>query len=98
MPKKARLNLTVIPDFKRKANKLARERRRSVSALFEDLIDEEWQRTGKAAAAAGKKSRKKPPPPTIGFFTREGRILFRRKTATVTAKDRRHEFGRSDRR
>jgi hypothetical protein len=28
MPKKARLNLTVIPDFKRKANKLARERRR----------------------------------------------------------------------
>jgi hypothetical protein len=47
MPKKARLNLTILPDFKRKANKLASERRRSVSALFEDLIESELQRAGK---------------------------------------------------
>ena len=75
MPRKARLNLTVIPDFKRKANKLARERRRSVSALFEDLIEEEWQRAGKPAAGTGKKSRKKPPPEAIGFHAKRKNLV-----------------------
>jgi hypothetical protein len=74
MPKKARLNLTVIPDFKRKANKLARERRRSVSALFEDLIEEEWKRAGKPGP--GKKSPKKTPvPEPIGFHARRKNLI-----------------------
>lgn len=78
MPKKTRLNLTVIPDFKRKANKLARERRRSVSALFEDLIEEEWKRAGKpTAAAAGKKKlpEKTPPSEPIGFHARRKNLI-----------------------
>jgi hypothetical protein len=44
---KDRLNLTVLPDFKEKAAELASKRRRSISALFEDLIDEEWKREKK---------------------------------------------------
>ena len=86
MPKKARLNLTVIPDFKRKANKLARERRRSISALFEDLIEEEWQRAGKPAAGTGKKSRKKTPPGTIGFFNARKKNLVSAKNGNGNGK------------
>ncbi|MEY2500564.1 MAG: hypothetical protein QOI07_898 [Verrucomicrobiota bacterium] len=49
MSQKERLNLTVRDDFKSKASKLADKRRRSISALFEDLIDEEWNRTARSA-------------------------------------------------
>jgi predicted transcriptional regulator len=48
MSRKERLNLTVRDDFKNKAATLAEKRRRSISALFEDLIDEEWERTGRS--------------------------------------------------
>lgn len=44
METKKRLNLTVRPDFKEQAKQLAKARRRSVSALFEDLIEAEWKR------------------------------------------------------
>jgi hypothetical protein len=41
---KGPLNLTVEKEFKKKAGRLARERRRSISGLFEDLIEEEEER------------------------------------------------------
>ena len=44
MSDKKRLNLTVVEDFKVKALVLASKRSRSVSGLFEDLIEEEWNR------------------------------------------------------
>jgi hypothetical protein len=44
MSEKERLNLTVRDDFKRKAAELASKRRRSVSGLFEDLVEQEWSR------------------------------------------------------
>jgi hypothetical protein len=42
--KKERLDLTVRGDFKKKAAELAERRRRSISGLFEDLIEEEARR------------------------------------------------------
>jgi hypothetical protein len=44
---KVRLDLTVQHRFKEDARKLARERRRSISGLFEDLIEEEKVRQKK---------------------------------------------------
>ncbi len=44
MRKKERLDLTVRGDFKKKAAELAGRRRRSISGLFEDLIEEEARR------------------------------------------------------
>jgi hypothetical protein len=44
---KVRLDLTVQRKFKDDARKLARERRRSISGLFEDLIEEEMVRQKK---------------------------------------------------
>jgi len=41
---KRKLNLTVHSDVKRKARRLARQRYRSVSSLFEVLIDKEHAR------------------------------------------------------
>jgi len=38
---KERLDLTVQPKFKKLARQLAKKRRRSISALFEDLVEEE---------------------------------------------------------
>jgi predicted transcriptional regulator len=45
---KQRLDLTVTEEFKKKAKRLARKRRRSISALFEDLIESEVEREKKA--------------------------------------------------
>jgi hypothetical protein len=42
--KKERIDLTVERKFKEMARKLAKQRRRSVSGLFEDLIEEEMER------------------------------------------------------
>ena len=42
--KKERIDLTVERKFKDMARKLAKRRRRSVSGLFEDLIEEEMER------------------------------------------------------
>jgi hypothetical protein len=39
------LNLTVAPDAKERAKELAKKTRRSLSSLFETLVDEEWERT-----------------------------------------------------
>ena len=44
---KVRLDLTVQQKFKDMARKLAKERRRSISGLFEDLIEEEMTRQKK---------------------------------------------------
>ena len=38
--KKEKLNLSVREEFKRLAERLAKERRRTVSALFEDLLEQ----------------------------------------------------------
>jgi hypothetical protein len=44
---KVRLDLTVQHEFKEIARVLARKRRRSISGLFEDLIEEEMIRQKK---------------------------------------------------
>jgi hypothetical protein len=49
--KKVRLDLTVRRDFKKKAAELAERRRRSISGLFEDLIEEEARRVEEKNAA-----------------------------------------------
>lgn len=59
MNRKERLNLTVRDDFKTKAAKLADQRRRSISALFEDLIDEEWERAEMPRNHSGQKGKAK---------------------------------------
>jgi len=45
--RKVRLDLTVQEQFKRFARELAKGRRRSISGLFEDLIEEEMIRQKK---------------------------------------------------
>lgn len=61
---KETLNLTVRANFKRRAAELAKRRRRSISGLFEDLVEEEASRlsdsirlrpTGSKPPAAGSK-------------------------------------------
>lgn len=42
-PKKKKLNLTVAPEKKRRAVTLAELDNRSVSSLFETLVDEAWE-------------------------------------------------------
>jgi hypothetical protein len=44
---KARLDLTIDPRIKEDARKMARERRRSISGLFEDLVVAEKERQKK---------------------------------------------------
>lgn len=41
---RVKINLTTHPDIRAWAEELSRKRRRSVSQLFEDLIDQEWLR------------------------------------------------------
>lgn len=41
---RGKLNLTIHPEIRNYADELSRKRRRSVSQLFEDLIEAEWQR------------------------------------------------------
>jgi hypothetical protein len=41
---KKKLNLTIDPDIRAAAEAMATRRRRSLSQLFEDLIEAEWDR------------------------------------------------------
>jgi hypothetical protein len=41
---KRKLNLTIDPDIRAAAEAMANRRRRSLSQLFEDLIEAEWDR------------------------------------------------------
>jgi len=64
MPRKAdpnrklreKMNLTIHPEIRDFADQLAFKRRRSVSQLFEDLVEAEWHRMQAAMAQT-------PPPP-----------------------------------
>jgi len=47
-PIKQKLNLTISPDARRKARRLARKQRRSLSTLFEHLIDKEYEKASKS--------------------------------------------------
>ena len=59
MPRKAdpnrklrgKMNLTIHPEIRTFADELALKRRRSISQLFEDLIEAEWMRFQAAGAA-----------------------------------------------
>lgn len=58
MPKKpnpdrklrSKLNLTIHPEIRAFADELSLKRRRSISQLFEDLIEDEWKRAAAAPA------------------------------------------------
>lgn len=43
-PQRAKMNLTIHPEIKEFATELANKRRRSLSQLFEDLVENEWNR------------------------------------------------------
>ena len=49
-PLRGKLNLTIHPEIRAFADELAAKRRRSVSQLFEDLIEAEWHRKQGAPA------------------------------------------------
>lgn len=51
-PLRGKLNLTIHPEIRVFADELAAKRRRSVSQLFEDLIEAEWNRKQPAAQQA----------------------------------------------
>ena len=42
MQLRKKLNLTIHPDIRTYAEALAKKRRRSISQLFEDLVEAEW--------------------------------------------------------
>jgi hypothetical protein len=44
MPLRGKMNLTIHPEIRAYADELAAKRRRSISQLFEDLIEAEWIR------------------------------------------------------
>jgi hypothetical protein len=48
---RGKLNLTIHPEIREFAEKLAFKRRRSVSQLFEDLVEAEWLRYQTAVQA-----------------------------------------------
>ena len=50
-PLRGKLNLTIHPEIRVFADELANKRRRSVSQLFEDLIEAEWKRLQSPAKA-----------------------------------------------
>ncbi|MFZ9919640.1 MAG: hypothetical protein ACO3GO_00835 [Terrimicrobiaceae bacterium] len=43
-PKRSKINLTIHPDIMKFAKELSDKRRRSVARLFEDLVENEWNR------------------------------------------------------
>lgn len=43
-PMRVKMNLTIHPEIKDFATELSNKRRRSVSQLFEDLVEKEWNR------------------------------------------------------
>lgn len=50
-PKKKKLNLTIAPEKRRRAETLAELDNRSVSSFFETLIDEAWTKRHTARTA-----------------------------------------------
>lgn len=43
-PTRTKMNLTIHPELKEFAVEIANKRRRSISQLFEDLVETEWNR------------------------------------------------------
>ena len=52
LPLRGKLNLTIHPDIRAYADELALKRRRSISQLFEELIEAEWMRQHQQPAIA----------------------------------------------
>ena len=48
--RRVKLNMTIHPDIRAWADEISLKRRRSVSQLFEDLVELEWMRQNPAAA------------------------------------------------
>lgn len=69
MPRKAdpnrklrgKMNLTIHPEIRAFADELAFRRRRSVSQLFEDLVEAEWMRYQAAGSAPAPQPAAPPP-------------------------------------
>ncbi len=62
------MNLTIHPEIRAFADQLAFKRRRSISQLFEDLIEAEWMRFQTAGAApAPQATPPTPPPPPAAY-------------------------------
>lgn len=55
--RKERLDLSISADVKQRARKLAKDSKRSVSGLFEFLIDEEWENRRKVEGYTLSKSK-----------------------------------------
>lgn len=47
---RGKLNLTMHPEVRQWADEIALKRRRSISQLFEDLVEAEWQRQNQPQA------------------------------------------------
>jgi len=63
-----KLNLTIHPDLRAWADELSLTRRRSVSQLFEDLVEAEWQRQQAAAQNPPTPAPVQPPQPAPYFY------------------------------
>lgn len=66
-PKKKKLNLTVAPEKRRRAKTLAELDNRSLSSLFETLVDEAWEQRNKPTPPAPRATDEpsaSPPPKT----------------------------------
>lgn len=63
------MNLTIHPEIRAFADQLALKRRRSISQLFEDLIEAEWMRfqTAGAGTAPQPPLPTPPPPPPAAY-------------------------------
>ena len=48
--RRVKLNMTIHPDIRAWADEISLKRRRSISQLFEDLVELEWMRQHPAAA------------------------------------------------
>jgi hypothetical protein len=48
--RRVKINLTIHPDLREWADEISVKRRRSISQLFEDLVEMEWHRQHPAAA------------------------------------------------
>jgi thymidylate synthase ThyX len=56
-----RLNLTIHPEIRAYAEAMAEKRRRSISQIFEELVEAEWERRhGKVTALPEQSSSVKP--------------------------------------
>ena len=65
--RKPKLNLTVAETQQERAEKLAADAKRSISNLFEILIDEEWERRHPAARTTDEPSSSKFPRKRVSY-------------------------------